>query len=49
MLRKYREIAKMPKGWAHVAEDVEEEKVDEVWWKQKKALSDYTTPGINRV
>ena len=49
MLRKYREIAKMPKGWAHVVEDIEEEKVDKVWWKQKRALSDYTTPGINGV
>ena len=49
MPRKYQEIAKMPKGWAHVAEDIEEEKVDKVWWKQKRALSDYTTPGINGV
>ena len=47
MPREYREIAKMPKGWAHVAEDVGEDKVDEVWWKQKKALSGCTTPGIN--
>ena len=39
----------MPKEWTHVAENAEEERVNEVWWRQKKALSGYITPGINGV
>ena len=43
MPRKYRVHAKMPKGWAMV--EVEDDEVEEVWAKQKKALSDSITPG----
>ena len=43
MPHKYRQHAKIPKGWA-MAEVVDDE-VEEVWAKQKKALSDSTTPG----
>ena len=47
MPRKYREVAKMPKGWAHVTEEEEEAEVGIVWEKQKTALLGCTTPGIN--
>ena len=33
----------MPKGWK--MEEVKDDEVEEVWDKQKKALSDSTTPG----
>ena len=50
MLRKYCTVAKMPKGWVHAAiGDDEEVQIKGVWQKQKKALSDSTTCGINRV
>ena len=45
MPRKYRRIAKMPKGWAHAVVEGGEEEVDEVWQMQKVALSGCTTPG----
>src|ERR1700761_456992 len=38
MLRKYHRVAKMPKGWAHVAEGNGKEEVDKVWEMQKRAL-----------
>ena len=47
MPRKYRAVAKMPKGWAHVAEEEEEAEVGIVWEKQKTALSDCITPGLS--
>ena len=43
MPRKFREYAKLPKGW--VMAEVRDEEVEEVWEKQKQALSDSTTPG----
>ena len=43
MPRKYRQYAKMPKGWK--MEEVVDNEVEEVWEKQKKALSDSTTHG----
>ena len=43
MPRKYQPYAKMPKGWK--MEEVEDDKVEEVWAEQKKALSDSITPG----
>ena len=43
MPRKYREYAKMPKGWK--MEEVEDGKVEEVWDRQREALSGCTTPG----
>ena len=43
MPRKYRAYAKMPKGWK--MEEVVDDEVEEVWAKQKQALSDSTTPG----
>ena len=43
MPRKYHQYAKMPKGWK--MEEVVDDKVEEVWERQKKALSDSTTPG----
>ena len=43
MLRKYCKYAKMPKGWKMV--EVVDDKVEEVWEKQKQALSDSTTHG----
>ena len=43
MPRKYRAYAKMPKGWR--MEEVEDDEVEEVWDKQKEALSDSTIPG----
>ena len=43
MPRKYHKYAKLPKGW--VMAEVEDNKVEEVWAKQKKALSDSTIPG----
>src|ERR1700761_5423721 len=46
MPRKYREVAKMPRGWAHIIVEEGEEEVEEVWRIQKKALSDCTTPRI---
>ena len=49
MPRKYRTIAKMPKGWAHVAEEEGEAEVEIVWEKQKMALSGCITPGLNGV
>ena len=47
MLRKYCATAKMPKGWAHVAEEEGEAEVGIVWEKQKMALSGCTIPGLN--
>src|ERR1700761_4979802 len=48
MLQQYRLTAKMPKGWVHVVvEDDGEDEVDEVWEKQKEALSASTTHGSN--
>ena len=43
MPREYRAYAKMPKGWK--MEEVVDDEVEEVWERQKKALSDSTTPG----
>ena len=43
MPRKYREYAKMPKGWK--MEEVVDGEVEEVWAQQKQALSDSITPG----
>ena len=43
MPHKYRAYAKMPKGWK--MEEVVDDEVEEVWERQKKALSDSTTPG----
>ena len=43
MPRKYRQYAKMPKGWK--MEEVRDDEVEEVWDKQKRALFDSTTPG----
>ena len=43
MPSKYRAYTKMPKGWK--MEEVEDDEVEEVWDKQKKALSDSTIPG----
>ena len=43
MPRQYREYAKLPKGWK-IAE-VEDDEVEEVWERQKEALSGSTTPG----
>ena len=40
MPQKYCKQAKMPKGWVHIRE---EENVEEVWRKQKEALSASTT------
>src|SRR6201996_5665703 len=49
MPRKYREVAKMPRGWAHVVVEEGEEEVEEVWQKQKEVLSGCTTPGTSGV
>ena len=43
MPRKYRDYAKMPKGWK--MEEVVDDKVEGVWVRQKEALSDSTTHG----
>ena len=43
MPRKYRKYAKMPRGWK--MEEVDDDEVEEVWGKQKEALSDSTIPG----
>ena len=43
MLCKYRAHAKMPKGWKMT--EVMDGEVEEVWEKQKQALSISTTPG----
>ena len=43
MPHKYREYAKMPKGWKMA--EVEDDEVEEVWGKQKEALSGSTIPG----
>ena len=43
MPRKYREYAKLPKGWK--MEEVVDDEVEGVWAKQMKALSDSTIPG----
>ena len=43
MPRKYREYARMPKGWR--MEEVVDNEVEDVWAKQMKALSDSTIPG----
>ena len=43
MPRQYREYAKLPKGWK-IAE-VEDDKVEEVWERQKEALSGSITHG----
>ena len=43
MPRKYRAYAKMPKGWR--MEEVEDDEVEEVWAKQREALSDSIIPG----
>ena len=43
MPRKYREYAKLPKGWK--MEEVEDDRTEEVWAQQKEALSGCTTPG----
>ena len=43
MPREYCAYAKMPKGWK--MEEVVDNEVEEVWEKQKQALSDSTTPG----
>ena len=40
---KFRKYAKLPKGW--VIAEVKDEEVEEVWTKQKQALSGSTTPG----
>src|SRR6201996_7318833 len=47
MPRKYRGVARMPKGWAHVVVEDGEGEADEVWRRQKKALSDCIIPGTN--
>src|ERR1700761_2075019 len=49
MPRKYREVAKMPRGWAHIIVEEGEEEVEEVWQKQKEVLSGCTTPGTSGV
>ena len=43
MPRKYREYARLPKGWK--MEEVVDDEVEEVWERQREALSDSTTPG----
>ena len=43
MPHKYHAYAKMPKGWK--MEEVVDDEVEEVWEKQKTALSDSTTLG----
>ena len=43
MPRKYRAYAKMPKGWK--MKEVEDDEVEDVWERQKEALSDSTTHG----
>ena len=43
MPRKYREYAKMPKGWK--MEEVKDDKVEDVWALQREALSGCTIPG----
>ena len=43
MPRKYRDYAKMPKGWK--MEEVVDDEVEGVWTRQKEALSDSTTHG----
>ena len=43
MPRKYREYAKMPKGWK--MEEIVDDEVEGVWARQKEDLSDSTTPG----
>ena len=43
MPRKYRKYAKMPRGWK--MEEVDDDEVEEVWDKQKEALSGATIPG----
>ena len=43
MPRKYRAYAKLPKGWK--MEEVEDDKIEEVWAQQREALSGCTTPG----
>src|ERR1700761_6926669 len=49
MPQQYRLVAKMPKGWVHViVKDDAEDKVDEVWKKQKEALSVSIPPGSRK-
>ena len=43
MPRKYRDYAKLPKGWKMM--EVEDDEVEEVWARQKEALSDGIIPG----
>ena len=43
MLRKYRDYAKMPKGWK--MEEVVDDEVEDVWARQREALSDSITHG----
>ena len=43
MPRRYREYAKLPKGWKMA--EVEDDEVKEVWEHQKEALSGSITPG----
>ena len=43
MPRKYRDYAKLPKGWK--MEEVVDDEVEDVWARQKQALSDSTTHG----
>ena len=45
MLHKYREYAKLLKGW--VIMPVEDNEVEKVWQQQKKALSDSIIPGLH--
>ena len=49
MLQKYHHHAKMPKEWVHVkAEEEDKERMDdveEVWRKQREALSTFTILG----
>ena len=43
MPRQYRKIAKLPKGWKMA--EIEDDEVEEVWERQREALSSSTTHG----
>ena len=45
MPHQFHEYAKLPKGWAMA--EVKNDEVEEVWQKQKKALSNSTTHGVH--